>query len=136
MLNPCRSNSKRFLSVLVFFGKSFVSAKNVKIFKNCVTLFWRLSCGLVQSHVPVASPHKDFSRLTGKLMPQSQKILRIFFKIWVFNVPCDSVWRLVCGWKVHSRGDSEIFVAYLATPSRVKLPVAKNTSINFSKFLS
>ena len=127
MLNPCWSNSKRFLSVSVFFGKSFVSAKNVKIFKNCVTLFWRLSCGLVQSHVPVASPHRDFSRLIGGSLPQSRKILRKFFKILVFNVSRDSVWRLVHEWKVQSRGDSEIFVAYLATPLRVELPVAKNT---------
>ena len=127
MLNPCSSNSKRFLSILVFFGKSFVSAKNVKIFKNCVTLFWRLSCGLVQSHVPVASPHRDFSRLIGELLPQSRKILRIFFKILVFNVSRDLVWRLVREWKVQSQGDSEIFVAYLATPSWVELLVAKNS---------
>ena len=58
-------------------------------------------------------------------MPQSQKILRIFFKIWVFNVPCDSVWRLVHGWKVQSQGDLEIFVVYLATSLQVEIPVAK-----------
>ena len=82
------------------FWKVFCFCKNVKNFKNIVALFWQLSCGLIQSHVPVASPHKDFSRLTSKLMPQSRKILRIFFKIWVFNVSRDSIWRLVCGWKV------------------------------------
>ena len=69
-------------------------------------------------------------------MPQSRKILRIFFKIWIFNVPRDSVWRLVRGWKVQSQRDSEIFVAYLATLLQVELLVAKNTQINFSKFLS
>ena len=118
------------------FWKVFCFYKNVKNFKNSVALFWRLSHGLIQSHVPIMSPHRDFLRLTGGSMPQSQKMLRIFFKIWVFNVSCDSVWRLVCGGKVQSQGDSEIFAAYLATPSRVKLPVTKNTSINFSKFLS
>ena len=136
MLNPCWSNSKRFLSVLVFFGNSFVSTKNAKIFKNCVTLFWQLSCGLVQSHVPVASPHRDFSWLIGRSLPQSRNILRIFFKILVFNVSRDSVWRLVREWKVQSWGDLEIFMAYLATPSQVELLVAKNTQINFSKFFS
>ena len=124
MLNPCWSNTKRFLSVLVVFGKSFCFWKN---FKNSVALFWRLSRGLVQSHVLIASPHRDFSRLTGGSMPQSWKILRIFFKIWVFHVSRDSVWRLVCGWKVQSRGDLEIFVANLTTPSWVELLVVKNT---------
>ena len=109
------------------FWKVFCFCKNVKIFKNSVALFCRLSCRLVQSHVPVASPHRDFSRLTGESMPQSRKILKIFFKIWVFNVSHDSVWRLVRGWKVQSREDLEIFTAYLVTLLRVELPVAKNT---------
>ena len=127
MLNSCWSNTKRFLSILVVFGKSFVFVKMSKFFKNSVALFWRLSCGLVQSHVLVASPHKDFSLLIGGSIPQSRKILRIFFKIWVFNVSRDSVWRLLCRWKVQSRKGSEIFAAYLATLSLVELPVAKNT---------
>ena len=66
-------------------------------------------------------------------MPQSWKILRIFFKIWDFNVSRDSVWQLVHRWKVQSRRDSEIFAAYLTTPSRVELPVAKNTYIKIFK---
>ena len=37
-------------------------------------------------------------------MPQSRKILRIFFKNLDFHVFCDSCWRLICGWKVQSRG--------------------------------
>ena len=94
--------------------------------KNSVTLFWRFSRGLVQSHVPVASPHRDFSWLTGRSMPQSWKILRIFFKFWVFNISRDSIWRLVRGWKVQSWEGSKIFAAYLATLSRVELPVTKN----------
>ena len=77
---------KKFWVFLVVFGKYIVFAKIVKIFKNNVTLFWWLSSGLVQSHAPVVSPHNDFSRLTGRSMSQSRKILRIFFKIWVFNV--------------------------------------------------
>ena len=115
------------------FWKVFCFCKNVK---NSVAMFWRLSHGLVYSHVPVASPYRDFSWLTGESMSQSWKILRIFFKIWVFNVSRDSVWRLVRGWKVQLWGDSEIFAAYLTTPSQVELPVAKNTWIKFSKFLS
>ena len=60
--------------------------KIVKNFKNSVALFWQLSRKLIQSHVLVASPHRDFSQLTGGSMSHSWKILKIFFKIWVFNV--------------------------------------------------
>ena len=70
----------------VFF---FFFCKNVKNFKNSVILFWLLNCELVQSHVLVANPHRDFSWLTGESMPQSRKKLRIFFKIWFFNVSCN-----------------------------------------------
>ena len=118
---------KNIFECFSYFWKVFYFCKNVKNFKNSVALFWRLNRGLIQSHVPVASPHKDFSQLTGGSMPQSQKILRIFFKIWVFNVSRNSVWRLVRGWKVQLQKDSKIFVAYLVTLSRVELPVAKNT---------
>ena len=124
MLNPCWSNTKIFLSVFSCFWKVFCFCKNAK---NSVALFWWLSHGLVQSHVPVVSPYRDFSQLIGGSMSQSRKILRIFFKIWVFNVSHDSIWWLIRGWKVQSRGDSEIFAVYLAIPSRVELPVEKNT---------
>ena len=109
------------------FWKVFCFCKNVKNFKNSVALFWRLSLGLVQSHVLVASPHRDFSRLISGSLSQSRKILRIFFKIWVLNISRDSIWQLGRGWKVQWREDSEIFVAYLAILSRVELPITKNT---------
>ena len=118
---------KKIFECFSCFWKVLCFYKNIKIFKNSVALFWRLSRRLVQSHVPVVSPHKDFSRLNGGSMPQSRKILRIFFKIWAFNISCDSIWRLVRGWKVQSWEGSKIFVAYLVTLSRVELPVAKNT---------
>ena len=128
ILNFCWSNTKIFLNVLIVSGKCFIFfCKNVKNFKNSVALFWRLSRGLVQSHVLVASPHRDFSWLTGGSMSQSRKILRIFFKIWVFNVSHGSDRRLIREWRFQSRGYSEIFVAYFVTLSRVELPVAKNT---------
>ena len=109
------------------FWKVFCFYKNCQNFKNSVTLFWRLSRGLIQSYVPVMSPHINFSWLTGGSMSQSRKILSIFFKIWVFNVSCDSVWRLVRGWRFQLRGYLEIFAAYLATLSQVELLVSKNT---------
>ena len=91
---------KKIFECFSCFWKVLCFYKNIKIFKNSVALFWRLSRRLVQSHVPVVSPHRDFSRHTSGLMPQSWKILRIFFKIWVFNVSRDSVWWLVREWKV------------------------------------
>ena len=115
---------KKIFECFSCFCEVFCFYKN---FKNSVALFWRLSCRLVQSHVPVTSPHRYFSWLTGGSLPQSRKIFRIFFKIWVFNVSRDSVWRLVRRWKVQSREGLEIFVAYLATLSQVELPVTKNT---------
>ena len=114
--------------------------KHKKIFE-CFSCFWKVFCFCKKSQKfqkqccpvlatqlrvgPVASSHRNFSRLTGGSMPQSRKILGIFFKIWVFNVSCNSVWRLVRKWKVQSREDLEIFAAYLATPSRVELSVTK-----------
>ena len=118
---------KKIFECFSCFWKVFCFCKNVKDFKNSVALFWWLSHKLIQSHVLVASPHRDFLRLTGGSMPQSRKILRIFFKIWVFNVSRDSFWRLVHGWKVQLREGLEIFTAYLTTLSWVELPVAKNT---------
>ena len=82
---------KDFLSVLVVFGKYFVFSKIVKIFKNSVALFWRLSRRLVQSHALVASPHRDFSRLIDGSMSQSWKILRIFFQNLGFYVSRGSI---------------------------------------------
>ena len=95
-------NHKKIFEFLVVFGKYFVFAKIVKIFKNSVALFWRLSRGLVQSHALIASPHRDFSRLIGGSMSQLWKILRIFFKIWVFMFLAAQY--VVRGWKVQSRG--------------------------------
>ena len=118
---------KKIFKCFSCFWKVFCFYKNVKIFKNSVALFWQLNCKLVQSYVPVASPHINFSWLTGGSLPQSRKILRIFFKIWVFNVSRYSVWRLVLGWKVQSQEGLEIFADYLATLSRVEIPVTKNT---------
>ena len=113
--------------VFSYFWKVFCFYKNCQNFKNNVTLFWQLSHGLIQSYVPVTSPHINFSWLTGGSMSQSWKILSIFFKIWVFNVSRGSVWRLVHGWRFQLRRYSEIFATYLATLSRVELPVTKNT---------
>ena len=98
------SNTKRFLSVLGFFGKYFVFTKTEN-FKNSVALFWRLSHESSKLHATVASSEVDFGDL------------------------------FVSG-RSNREGYREIFVAQLATPSRVRLLVAKNTYQIFSKLLA
>ena len=56
------SNTKRFLSVLVVFGKYFVFTKTEN-FKNSVALFWRLYRGSNKSHATVASSRVSFGDL-------------------------------------------------------------------------
>ena len=56
------SNTKRFLSILVVFGKYFVFTKT-KNFKNSVALFWQLSCGSDKSHVIVTFSQVGFGNL-------------------------------------------------------------------------
>ena len=112
---------------LVVFGKYFVFTKMSKIFKNSVALFWRLSCGLAQSQAPVASSLRDFSQLTGESVPKSRKRLRKFFQNLSFALFAAHFGSLFAGGKFNREGYSEIFAAQLATPSRVDLPVAKNT---------
>ena len=95
---------KKIFECFSCFWKVLCFYKNCQNFKNSVALFWRLSRGLVYSYALVASPHRDLSWLTGRLMSQSWKILRIFFKILGFYVSRGSVWRLVRRWKVQLRG--------------------------------
>ena len=56
------SNIKRFLSVLVVFGKYFVFTKTEN-FKNSVALFWRLSRGSNKSHATIANSRVSFGDL-------------------------------------------------------------------------
>ena len=94
---------KKIFECFSCFWKVLCFYKNCQNFKNSVVLFWQLSHGLVQSHALVASPFRDFSQLTGESIPKSRKIIRIFFKIWDFNVSRGLVWQLVREWKVQSR---------------------------------
>ena len=124
-------NHKKIFKCFSCFWKVFCFYKKCQNFKNSVTLFWQLSCGLIQSHAPVASPLKYFSQLIGRLMSQSQKILRKFFKIWVFMFLAAQIGNLFTGEGSSCEGYSEIFAAYFVTPSQVELPVTKNACFVF-----
>ena len=89
------SNTKRFLSFLVVFGKYFVLTKTEN-FKNSVALFWQLSLGSDKSHATIASSRVGFGGL------------------------------FVNG-RSSREGYIEIFLAQLATPLWVRLPIVKNT---------
>ena len=60
-------------------------------------------------------------------MSQSRKILRIFFKIWVFMFLAAQYGDLFAGGRCSREEYTEIFVAHLTTLSWVDFPVAKNT---------
>ena len=78
------------------FLESILFLQKLKIFKNSVVLFWRLSRGSSKSHASTASSCVKF----GDLFASEGS---------------------------NREGYTEIFAAQLATPSKVDLPVAKNT---------
>ena len=110
MLNLCWSIKKIFLSVLVVFGKYFVFTKIVK--KNFKKISKKLYCPVLatQSRVePVACPNcesiiKIFRDSLAVKCFSLEKDLEYFSKFLDFHAFCNSGWRLVCRWKVQSRG--------------------------------
>ena len=118
---------KKIFECFNCFWKVFWFYKNCQNFKNSVALFYRLSHELIQSHALVASPLRDFSWLTGRSLSQSWKILRIFFKIWVFMFLAAQIGDLFAGGGSSHEGYSEIFVAYFVTTLWVELLAVKNT---------
>ena len=118
---------KDFWVFYFIFGKSFVFDKNIKNFKNCVALFWRLGRGSSQSHAPVTSLLRRFSQLTSGSKSQLRKILRKFFKIWVFRFLATHTGDLFVNGSSSCEGYTEIFAAPFATSSQVELPVMKKT---------
>ena len=69
-------------------------------------------------------------------MPQSRKILRIFFKNLDFHVFRDSCWRLVHGWKVQLRGVYRDFHGSSRDSLTGRSSNREKHLENFSKFLS
>ena len=97
----CWSNTKRFLSVLIVFGKYF-GLKNVKNFKNCAALFWRLASRVK----PVACPSRElrqkvFATHWRVKVPVAKKTRNFFFNSgflgfsWLSLATCSRVKALV-----------------------------------------
>ena len=119
------SNTKRFLSVLVVFGKHFVFTKTEN-FKNSVALF-RLSQVTCHSRVLVGR----FWRLGCKWKVQSQGVHRDFrgsARDYLAGRPSSREKYLE---KFFKFLPSMCFTAYLATDWRLD-PVAKNACFAFS----
>ena len=126
VLNLCWSNTKRFLCVLVFFGKYFVFAKIVIIFKNSVALFWGLigwSSRMLQSRAHI----EIFRNSLVDQCPSSEKFLEYFSKNWVFIFLAAQYGDLFAGGRSSREGYTEIFTTHLATLSWVEFPITKNT---------
>ena len=80
ILNPCLSNTKRFLSVLVVFGKSFVFAKMSKVSKTMLPYSGSSVAGW-SSRMSQSRAHTEIFR--GSLAsqcPSHEKYLEYFSK--------------------------------------------------------
>ena len=130
---------KKIFECFSIFGKSFVFCKIVKNSKNSVALFWRLSRKLVLVACPSREPTQRFFtahwQVNVPIAKNILKILRIFFKIWVFNVSRDSIWRLVHGWRFQPRRVHRDFCC-LPRDSLVGRTFSRKKHLEkFSKFL-
>ena len=132
----CWSNTKRFLSILIVFLESVFILKNVKIFKNCATLFRQLILtGHSNRETLVASLLRSSCDSLVSQAPCCEKDLEKFQNFLVLAFFCDSVWRLVRKWKLQLQVYSECFATPFVTYSQLDLPITKNTWTNFSKFV-
>ena len=97
--------------------------KNVKIFKNCATLFWQLILAGHSNHeTPVASLLRSSRDSLVSQAPYCGKDLEKFQNFLVLAFFCDSVWWLVHKWKLQSQVYSECFATPFATYSQLDLP--------------
>ena len=92
--------------------------------------------GSSQSHAPITSLHRMFSRLTGRSKSSRKKEIKFFSKIQVFRFLTTQFGNLFASGSSSHEVYSKLFVAPFATSLRVDLLLAKNTQTNFSNFVS
>ena len=147
MFNECHIHLCDCTWLNVFSHAQFLLIKHKKIFE-CFSCFWKVFCfcknvkKFQKQYCPVLAtwsrvspvaclqsraPFREYSRLIGGSKSQSRKILRKFFKIWVFRFLTTHTGDLLVGGSSNREGYTEIFVAPFATSSQVELPVTKNT---------
>ena len=127
MLNPCWSNTKRFLSVLVIFGKSFVFTKMSKFSKTVLPCFGN-SIASWSSHMSQSQAHTlIFCGSLAGHCPSREKYLEYFSKFGFLMFLATQSGDLFVSGRSSHEGYTKIFAASLMTYSWVELPVAKNT---------
>ena len=92
------------MSVLIVFGKYFCFEKFQNFQKLCNPVLATYLTSQASREPLVASLHRRFSRLSGRLKSQSRKRPRKFFKNLGFLISCDLVWQFVREWKLQLRG--------------------------------
>ena len=119
---------KKIFECFNYFWKVFFFfTKILKISKTVLPYTSDLIAGQSSCIPLVVNLHRRFWRLTGESLSQSWTKLRKFSKILGFYNSRDSVWRLVCEWKIQSWGCTKNFAAPFATYLRVDILVSKNT---------
>ena len=104
MLNYMLIKQKKIFKCFNCFGKYF-GLKNVENFKNCAALFQRLASQVK----PIACPNSELTQKVSathwqvKVPVAKQSFQNFFFKNLVFQISCDSIWRLVREWKLQSQ---------------------------------
>ena len=137
MFNECHIHLCDCTWLNVFSHAQFLLIKHRKIFE-CFNCFWKVFCFrkncqkfqklccpvlATWSRVsPVAcplswAPLREYLRLIGGLEFQSWKILRKFFKIWVFRFLATQTGDLFAGESSNRQGYTEIFAGPFATSS-------------------
>ena len=129
MLNSCWSNTKRFLSVLVVFGKSLVFGKMSKISKTALPCFGDSIVGW-SSRMSQSRAHTEIflGSLAGQC-PNREKYLEYFSKFGILMFLVTQFGNLFAGGRSSREGTQR----FSRLTSRVELPVAKNTYIKIFK---
>ena len=116
------SNTKRFLSVLVVFGKYFLLSKTEN-FKNSVTLFWWLSRGSNKSHATIASSRVGFGNLFVSGRSSREGYTEIFAAQFVSETSsCEkhlANFSKFLAWSVLAGETGDYLVTFLSRENRV-----------------
>ena len=117
-------NTKRFLSILIVFGKYFCFEKFQKLCKLVL-----VTCLVGQANrTPQSQAYtKGFCNSLVSQSPSHEKDLEIFPKIWVFRFLVTQFGDLFMSGSSSREVYLESFMAPFVTSSMVDLPITKNT---------
>ena len=125
----CWSNTKRFLSVLIVFGKFFYFENFQKFPKLCNFVLATLPRESNKSREPSRELTQKLSWLSDESSPQSWKRFRKFSKIWVFRIFVTHFGDWFARGSSSHEFYSECFTTPFLTYSWMDLLVVKNTYV-------